>query len=40
MSENFELPSVILLKLGIQSYKINSGFYMIQEDPKVIRVDF
>ena len=40
MSENFELPSVILVQLGIQSYKINPGFYTIQEDQKVIRVDF
>ena len=40
MSENFEVPSYVLVKLGIESYKINPGFYTIQEDPNVIRVDF
>ncbi len=36
----YELPPVVLLKLGIESYKIQPGTYPIMESPEYIRVDF
>jgi hypothetical protein len=35
-----EVPAAILLKLGIESYKIHSGLYAIKEDRNFITVDF
>ena len=40
MPVTFELPSMVLLKLGIEHYKIQTGCYPIQEDHDFIRVDF
>lgn len=40
MPFNFDLPSIVLHKLGIESYQINSGFYTVQEDHHYIKVDF
>jgi len=40
MPFNYDLPAYILLKLGLESYKIQSGLYPIQEDQDFIRVDF
>jgi len=35
-----ELPPIVLLKLGLESFKIISGLYPIQEDLEFISVDF
>lgn len=40
MPFSYELPSHVLLKLGIESYKIPSGSYAVQEDSDFIRIDF
>ena len=40
MPYSLELPAVVLLKLGIESYKIHSGVYPIQEYSDYISVDF
>jgi len=40
MPFTFELPSIVLHKLGIEYYKIHSGLYPVQEDHDFIRVDF
>jgi hypothetical protein len=39
MSCSIELPSIILLKLGIEYYKIHPGLYPIQEDHDFFKVD-
>jgi hypothetical protein len=36
----FDLPADVLLKLGIDAYKIHSGHYPVQEDHDFFRVDF
>lgn len=36
----YDLPTVVLLKLGIESYKIHTGLYPIQEDRDFIKIDF
>lgn len=36
----YDLPSCILLKLGLESYKIQSGLYPVQEESEFISVDF
>ncbi len=36
----YELPPIVLLKLGLESFKIFSGLYPIQEDLDFISVDF
>lgn len=40
MPFSFDLPTVVLLELGLDTYKIHSGFYPVQEDHEFIRVDF
>ena len=35
-----ELPLVVLAQLGIESYKIHSGYYPVQEDADFIKIDF
>jgi len=40
MQNTFDLPGVVLQKLGLDFYRIPSGFYVVQEDQDFIRVDF
>jgi hypothetical protein len=40
MPFTFELPSILLLKLGIESYKIHPGSYPVQEDLDFLKIDF
>lgn len=36
----FDLPSVVLKKLGIDFYRINPGVYRVQEDSEFVQVVF
>ena len=40
MPYNFELPPVVLHKLGIDHYRIHSGLYSVAEDRDFIKVYF
>lgn len=40
MPSAFDLPAIVLLKLGLEAYQINSGLYPVQENHDFIRIDF
>lgn len=40
MSTPFELPLKVLVKLGVDFYRINPGIYPVQEDSDFIQVVF
>jgi len=40
ISDPFELPSVVLRKLGLDYYRINPGIYRVQEDADFVQVVF